>query len=151
MGANPIGLSFVSGQSNRGGYIQLIDTLGDTLQNLTFLTLPSKCAFAMASSSVPVASSSPAVASSTSSSFIALYCGVPRDQSGLGYYFLPDDYEQGTIFTSDDLYQVNTATGHIDTIWGDSSENFDITDVDVSSGMLFFVNRYDQRLYAVTL
>jgi len=81
----------------------------------------------------------------------ALYCAVPRDQATLSYYDLPDAYEQNQIFTSDDLYRVDTTTGHIDTLFSDQAQNFDMTDVSIVGSSAFFVNRYDQKLYAVRI
>ena len=48
----PPGLQFSSGAMGFGGNLSLINTSGNTVQNLTFDTLPSKCVFAVETSTV---------------------------------------------------------------------------------------------------
>src|SRR5207253_648348 len=80
--------------------------------------------------------------------FLALYCGVPRDQDTLAYYLLPDAYEQGSVMTVDDIYRVDVTTGHIDPVLKGSPQAFDVTNVRAVGAKLFFMNRYDQKLYS---
>ena len=154
------GLSFSASQASRGGHLQLIDATGAVLQNFTFLTFPSKCAFAQA---MMAASSSPATTSSTKPStttaslikaapyvfYTALYCGIPRDQNTLTYYPLPDAYNERQISTLDDIYRINISNGHIDPILVGSSQGFDVSDVRAVGNKIFFINRYDGKLYSV--
>ena len=144
-------LAFTAGPVQRGGNLQFIDSAGDTLQNLSFITLPSKCVFAqglvMPTSTSVIATSSVATssnvkqaatgASATSTTaahyqFISyLYCGVPRDQDSLMYDMLPDAYDQHAVYTSDDMYQIDTTNGHIVTLFSDPSQSFDVTNPQV--------------------
>ena len=64
---------------------------------------------------------------------------------------LPDDYNQMSLFTSDDIYRINLQSGAIDTTFKDPTQNMDISDVKLFNQTLFFVNRYDQKLYGVQL
>ncbi len=140
---SPLGLLFSSGSNGLGGSLRLVDASGNSLESLTFLTLPSKCTFAYRP---PVGSTS-----ATSSQVLYLFCAVPRDQATLTYYHLPDDYEQGTIVTSDDIYQINTQSGFISTVFNDPNQSFDVGSIRVQGGKLYFVNRYDGNLYAMPL
>jgi hypothetical protein len=165
------GLAFSTSQAERGGHLQLIDQTGAALQNLSFLTLPSKCTFGPGfapapiststttlqnRSSTQISSSSPSPSSSSTSYQLPvasyyLYCAIPRDQESLSYYPLPDTYSERALFTLDDIYRINVATGHIDVVLTGSSQNFDVSDPLVAGNMLYFVNRYDQKLYSVQL
>jgi hypothetical protein len=137
----PFGLQFSSGNDGLGGYLTLIDDYGNTLQQIKFVTLPSKCSFA---------SQAPTGGGATSSASY-LFCGVPRDQTDLAYNHLPDDYNQLALFTIDDLYRINLQTGAIDTVFDDPSQSLDISDVKLFNNILFFINRYDNKLYAISL
>ena len=155
------GLAFSAAQASRGGHLQLVDGAGAVLQNLTFITFPSKCTFAqamMAASSSPSTATSSVKASTSAAALIkaapyvfytALYCGVPRDQNTLAYYPLPDAYNERQISTMDDIYRINISNGHIDPILVGSPQGFDVSDVRVAGNKIFFINRYDSKLYSV--
>lgn len=129
-------LEFSSGGDALGGSLALTDSSGNVLQQLKFVTLPSKCLF---------------VAATASSTAPYLYCGVPRDQSTFSISHLPDDYNQMALFTSDDIYRINLQTGAIDTVYNDQSQNLDVSDMKFFNGTLFFINRYDEKLYGIGL
>jgi hypothetical protein len=86
----------------------------------------------------------------TSTAYLALYCGVPRSSSGFSSARLPDDYETMALFTSDNIYKIITATGVEQVLWSDATQNVDVSDVRFFNNALFFVNRYDQKLYGLT-
>ncbi len=133
---NTLGLVF---EGNGGGSIlRLITTTGAVYHTLTSLTLPSKCVFSVESAP-----------SSTPTSY--LYCGIPTDPSAISSAQLSDNYNMMSLFTSDEITRINTASGARDVLWSDSSQNVDATDLKFFNGTLFFVNRYDQKLYALTL
>jgi len=71
-----------------------------------------------------------------------LYCAVPRDQATPSYYPLPDAYAQDSISTEDNIYQINTATGIVATLFSDSSQNFDVADPNIFGGKFYFIDRY---------
>lgn len=135
----PMGLELINNSSNLGGSLALMDISGNTLQQLRFLTLPSKCSFVLATST-PTTSSTP-----------YLYCGIPRDQNTLSTSHLPDDYNQMSLFTSDDIYRIDLQTGETDTIFDDASQNMDVSDLKFFNNTVFFINRYDQKLYGLQL
>jgi hypothetical protein len=138
--ATPTALMFSSSRSDLGGSLSLTNITGNIIQTLKFATLPSKCLFASTPASAPTATSTP-----------YLYCGIPRDQNTFSISHLPDDYDQMALLTSDDIYRVNIQSGAIDTIFNDQTQNLDISDVKFFNNTLFFVNRYDQKLYGVQL
>jgi hypothetical protein len=140
----PFGLEFSSGNDGLGGGLTLIDSSGNALQQIKFITLPSKCDFA---TQTPVSGGT----SGATSSVPYLFCGVPRDQSDLAYNHLPDDYNQLALFTVDDLYRINLQTGAIDAVFNDSTQNLDVSDIKLFNNILFFINRYDNKLYAISL
>lgn len=144
--AFPYGLVF----SDAGtGQEQLqLDSLSGTPppETLSFLTLPSKCAFNP--ELMPVATSSTIPASSTP--YLALYCGIPRSSSGFSSANLPDAYNMMAFFTSDDIYKIDTTTGVEQVLWSDPTQNMDVSDMKFFNNALFFVNRYDQKLYGLT-
>ncbi len=149
-GQNPLDLQSLSGNAEP--------------QPLNLLTLPSKCAFN--AELMPVATSTTASATTstasstakkvtaksapTSTPYLALYCGIPRNSSGFSSAKLPDDYLTMALFTSDDIYKVNTATGAEQVLWSDATQNMDTSDMKFANNALFFVNRYDSKLYGLT-
>lgn len=55
-----------------------------------------------------------------------------------------------SLFTSDDIYKINLATNAVNPIWSDQTQNMDVSNMKIFNGTLFFVNRYDQKLYGLT-
>jgi hypothetical protein len=151
-----------------GGKLSLLNTSGQTLNALTFLTLPSKCVFDIQTQNPPQATSAPTTSSSTKStskkgsatpppvvtpviSQEYLYCAVPRDTQRLNTSALPDDYLKGALFTSDDFWRIDLATGDTSAVFIDPNQNLDATDLKIFNKTLFFVNRFDKKLYAISL
>ncbi|MGC9598901.1 MAG: hypothetical protein ABSE18_00770 [Minisyncoccia bacterium] len=151
------GISFFSGQGGRGGSVHLINITGAVTKDLSFFTLASKCVFNFeAVAAVPSAVLATTTATSTAATpvspapVLALYCAVPRaGQDLLAFSHLPDDYEQMALFTLDDIYRIDTTNGAlVDALAG---QNIDVSDPKVFGAALFFVNRYDQKLYGLSL
>ena len=140
-------------KNNSGGNsLELDDLAGNTIQALNFETLPTKCGFGEATASAAASTNATSTASAaTSTPYLALYCGVPRDQATFAAATLPDDYNQMALFTSDDIYRLNTQTGAFDLVWNDASQNVDVSDVHSSGNLLFFINRYNNELYTLTI
>jgi hypothetical protein len=166
-GPSPMtGLVFSGNAGYQGGSLLLENSTGSP-ETLTFTTLPTKCAFhndvatttqtIAASSTKPRASSATSAASTTlitlvtTTTTLNLYCAVPRDQNTFGVARLPDEYDQKMFFTSDDFYRVGILSGTLSPIFSDPARTLDATDLKVFNGILFFVNRYDQKLYAIKL
>lgn len=137
-----IGLLLGSGSSGRTGNLRVIGKNGATLKNFTLLTIPSKCAFL----APPTGTSTQTVPDPT-----YLVCGVPRDVKILTSSVIPDDYLQKEIYTSDDFYKIDVASGNIDDVLAGIEKQFDADDLRTFNNRVFFVNRYDQKLYTVSL
>jgi hypothetical protein len=131
-------LLFSAGAKNAGGFLTFSSPAGAQKQ-MSFLTLPSKCVF-----------STPANATDTSNIF---YCATPDDQSTFAIVRLPDEYDQKVYFSNDDFYRIDPGTGALDRIFSFSAANLnlDATQLKVFNNVLFFINRYDQKIYALAL
>ncbi len=132
----PDALVFTSGDGAQGGTLSLWDSSTGNLQPLTLLTLPSKCVFN--------------TETAASSSYLDFYCAVPQDPGTFSGAALPDSYDQMSLFTVDTLYKVNASTGALNDIFTPPIP-VDATALRVFNGVLFFINRYDRKLYAVSL
>jgi hypothetical protein len=136
-GSGTVGAAFRAGANGSGGELRTMSRDGSPLRTLIFVTLPSKCAFA---ATVP-----PLTASTT------LLCAVPRDQAGFTARALPDDYRKKAVFTIDDFYAADPATTNIALLAGDPAMSFDAERLRAAGGKLYFINRYDKKLYALSL
>lgn len=129
------GLLFSSATSQRGGVLSLISPSGGAIESFSFITLPHKCAFASHSSG--------------SSTNDTLFCAVPRDIPTINRSVLPDDYLKKAILTSDAFLSINLENGVITNLYNGDS-NFDAIALQPFGSSLYFVNRYDNKLYVVT-
>ena len=139
--ASGTALIFSAGLNNSGGRLAFQD-IGGFQKTLSFVTLPSKCAFGPA-----------AVSSSTMNPAGLIYCAVPNDQNTLSVARLPDEYDQKIYFTDDDFYSIDSNTGALTKVLSFSTinQNLDATRMKVLNNILFFINRYDQKIYALAL
>lgn len=144
-----VGLLFESG--GHGGTLSLLNPSTGSTQALSLSTLPSKCLFTLLASASSTSSTS---ASSTKGQPVpalhsALYCAVP--QGGLfANARLPEDYEEMALFTTDAFYSIDLVTGDVNQFFSPTG-GFDAQNLKLFNGVLFFTNRYDQKLYAITL
>jgi len=160
------GLVFFENPNSQKQKFQLVDASGNDLHDLNFLTLPTKCLFNNVTSTVAATTTTPVAAATTTNlskatgtivaatstvvSTTLLYCGVPSDSTQLSSAQLPDDYNDGSLFTSDKIVKINATTGDISTVWNDATQNIDTFDLKFFNGALFFINRYNQKLYSLT-
>jgi len=151
------GLLSFSPAAGQGNELQLVDGSGNILQSMAIQTLPTKCGFSMATATAPLAAtastatSSAAAKTASSSAYLALYCGIPRDTAAFSAATIPDDYNQMALFTSDNIDRINTKTGEIDSLWNDPGENIDVSNIKTFSNEVFFIDRYTNKLFALTL
>lgn len=150
-----VGLAFFNSASGQGPQLQLVDINGNDLHDLNFLTLPTKCVFnnvaAIAATTTAATTTASASTAKAATSTTFLYCGVPSDSSQLASAQLPDDYNDGVVFTSDEIIKLNAGTGDLTTLWSSTSQPIDATDLKVFDNTLYFLNRYDQKLYSLPL
>jgi hypothetical protein len=156
------GLAFVAGEGGRGGNLYLISPQGSIREGLSLLTLPEKCAFSHlpASQAGPPAFPAAPKATSTAPSALpdrqagaptALFCAVPRDTAVLRNTPLPDAYYKKSHFTSDVFYEINLGSGATRTLFDDPAKSLDATQLAVSDNVLYFINRYDRKLYSLSI
>lgn len=135
------GLIFIGGPHNAGGSLIFQNASGGQ-NTLSFGTLPSKCTFATATTTTSTAASAPLI-----------YCAAPNDQNMFSLARLPDEYDQKIYFTNDNFYRVDTGTGALNEIfsYASANQNIDATNLKIFNNILFFINRYDQKIYALAL
>lgn len=150
------GLAFASSPTTkRGGELRLITDEGDTIRTLSFITLPSKCVFGSKKILSPLPSSGTgSVPKATSTVPLtttpALFCAIPRDQKKLQASMLPDAYHKKSLFTIDDFYEIDLRDGKITPLFAESKE-IDAQTLKIFNERLFFINRFDNKLYSIAL
>ncbi|MBI3589246.1 MAG: hypothetical protein HY093_02430 [Candidatus Liptonbacteria bacterium] len=134
-----------------GGQLNLEDLKNGSSKRLAFLTLPSKCAFdtEIIKTATSTASASSKKAKTVPAVEKILLCAVPADANQLNGHTLPDDYYKKTFFTEDSFYKIRLADGAISKIF--EGGTIDATNLKRVGQKLFFINRYDSKLYALTL
>ncbi len=104
---------------------------GNIMTSIPFSTLAQKCAF--------------------SSDGLHLFCGVPASFSQGSNTTLPDSYLENAIFSSDELYQIDTTDNASVPILDGTALSLDVSHVAATAGTLFFIDHRTQHLYAFSL
>ncbi|PIU98447.1 hypothetical protein COS61_01395 [Candidatus Wolfebacteria bacterium CG03_land_8_20_14_0_80_40_12] len=125
--SDKLGLRFNSQKQGREGFLILINEKGEKRANFDFLTLPNKCFF-----------SEPKI-----------YCAVPLEIPPKTV--LPDDYLKRTFYSNDSLYQIDINQNSLSEILAAGNPIIDAVRLNVIEGKLFFINRYDNKLYELEL
>lgn len=131
------GLLFSANRLGLGGNLFWVDKNLKTNQ-LSFLTLPQKCAFGEKTET-----------NSTSSKTI-LVCATPKNINSLKERPILDDWLSHDLYTEDNIYQINLESGFIEPILT-NQDGLDIDLIKIQKNRLFFVNRFDKKLYVVNL
>ncbi len=148
-GAANLGVIFTADISEHGGKLSFLDTSGKMLNDFTVLTLPSKCTFQVVGGQATTTKITSSTTNVAQTPF--MYCALPRDADEFRASTLPDDYYKNKLFTVDDFYKINLNDGNITQVFADVSQNLDATDLKIFNGYLLFINRYDQKLYWISL
>lgn len=106
--------------------LSLIDAQNKLLLRLDFITLPSKCTLGNSRG----------------------YCAVPRNIPPRTQW--PDDYLKRKIYTQDDVYSLNFDTGASEKVFS-AADPLDIDRISFRNNELYFINRYDNKLYRLGL
>ncbi|MDP3999447.1 MAG: hypothetical protein Q8P76_02540 [bacterium] len=107
--------------------VSLINQAGGILKDLSFVTLPEKCAFSESK----------------------IYCGVPRFiRDGIQ---LPDDYYKKAVYFQDDIYSIDLISGESALLLNGDEILIDAYRLSLGNGKLYFLNRYDNKLYNLSL
>jgi hypothetical protein len=146
-------LAFFAGQNAVGGSLRISDQTGRTINQLQVATLPGKCLFSADVFTAPVA-----VSTSTKIKVVSppppenfLYCAIPRDKKAFSSSLLPDDYLQLKLLTEDSIYRIDLDSRLIYSVFDDTNKSFDVRNPKIIGTTLFFINRYDQNLYALPI
>ena len=114
---------------NKSINTKIYDTKNQTAASLGITTLPEKCVFSKTDEN-------------------KIYCAVPISMPSAKY---PDEWYQGLISFSDNLWQINVNTGIAKIIFYKS--DFDITNLftDKNENYLFFTNKKDSTLWSLQI
>lgn len=106
---------------------QLIDKDAAVVKVLSFIALSSKCSFENQK----------------------IYCAVPRNISPRTN--LLDDYLMRKNYLEDDILVWDVASFLPDLIFDGTTQAIDVENLQIKNNRLFFINRYDQKLYRLDL
>ncbi len=107
--------------------LTLIDNLGVTIANFTFLTVPEKCLIETSK----------------------IYCGVPKNiKAGIVF---PDDYYKNKEYFVDDIFELDLPTGKITKLFDGNEVAIDASNLKIKDSSLLFINRYDDKVYSLKL
>jgi hypothetical protein len=140
------GLVLTSNELNRGGRFFLVNKDLKT-KELSFVTLPNKCYFYK--ESVSGVGGDTKQTTSTSQDF--MICAIPRNQEILKNKYIIDDYLSYDLYTEDDIYRINLSDGSANILFNDENKNFDMEYLQFIKNKVFFINRYDKKLYVINL
>lgn len=133
-------LSSVTGAAGRGLALELRDSGGQKLFDIQFQTLASKCLFGAPGRA----------ATSTETANESLFCAIPRGDIANTENVL-DAYRKAELLTRDDFYRIDLATGKASPVFAEPGALIDASNLKIFGERLYFVNRFDQRLYSIFL
>ncbi|MBI5306587.1 hypothetical protein HZB04_03325 [Candidatus Wolfebacteria bacterium] len=122
------GLKFSANQKGEGA-LNLIDKEGAVKANLNFKTMPEKCAITVNK----------------------IYCAVSYERTTIKEPFLPDDYLKKAVYFSDFIYEVDINENNFKTIFNETEPVLDAFNVSLFDDKILFMNKYDNKLYSLTL
>lgn len=141
----------------RGGVLTLLNKDKEN-KTFSFLTLPSKCDFKEVKNkeiSLQKPTNTTTILNNEETknqlNNIQLICAVPRDQERLKYQRFVDDYLMRELYTEDDVYLINLSDQTMNIIWSSNNDYFDMNNVKVFNNKLFFINRFDNKLYSIDI
>lgn len=125
---NALGLKF--GVNERGeNALQLIGNSGAIMANLNFSILPGKCSINLAK----------------------IYCAAPQNYNTIKEPTLPDDYLKRAAYSDDFIYELDIEKNAFLPVFEESKQPIDAVNLELLGSQLFFINRYDNRLYRLEL
>ena len=125
---NSIGLKF-SVNERREGTLRLIGNSGAIMANLNFLTLSDKCSVNLSK----------------------IYCAVPQSYNMIKEPVLPDDYLKRAVYSNDFIYELDLEKNELLPVFEENKQPIDAMNLELIGDKLFFINRYDNRLYRLEL
>ncbi len=122
-----IGLEFSSQSQGRISRLNLIDNKGAVQANLDFMTLPEKCLILQPK----------------------IYCAIPQNIPPRTV--LPDDYLKRAVYFNDVFYQIDISQNFFTEIPIGTESIIDAVNLKLIDNKLFFINRYDDKVYSLEL
>ncbi len=78
-----------------------------------------------------------------------IFCAVPREiPSGI---ILPDDWLTRKFYSEDKILSFNVKTNEVKTLFDNPTPSIDAEQLNRHGNTLYFVNRYDQKLYSLVI
>ncbi len=154
-----LGLMFTTNNFNnyKGGVLTLLNK-NEENKTFSFLTLPSKCDFrefknkeAVLQTTINTTTTLNNEEAKNQSNNIQLICAVPQDQEKLKYQRFVDDYLTKELYTEDNVYLINLSDQTMNIVWSSNNDYFDMNNVKVFNNKLFFINRFDNKLYSIDI
>ncbi len=109
--------------------ISLVNDGGNTVANLDFTTLPDKCFVSQSK----------------------IYCAIPQMHNSVQEPLLPDDYLKRAVYFRDFIYSIDMITNSFGAVFGGQEPAIDATHLGLVNNSLIFMNRYDNKLYGLSL
>ncbi len=108
--------------------LEIINTNGETIFTSPVLTFPDKCI----------------------TTTDILYCALPQNMAL--NKLLPDDYLKKSFYTNDTFYKFNLKNGEMKQLFTASAPvKIDAINLVLENGKLYFINRYDRKLYQLSM
>ncbi len=123
-----LGLKFTVNQKGEVR-LNLINNEGAVKADLEFSTLTEKCLINPAK----------------------IYCAVPKNYNSVKKPVLPDEYLKRAVYSDDAVYEIDLAENSSKKILDENRLAIDAVNLSLSGGRLFFINRYDDKVYGFDL
>lgn len=124
-----LGIKFAVSDNGRDSRSTLIDAKGVDKANFDFLALPDKCFFPKPK----------------------IYCAIPRFHNAIRDPLLPDDYLKRAVYYKDFIYQIDVDANSFEPLYDSVEPAIDARRLDLNGNQLFFINRYDNKIYGLGL
>lgn len=85
------------------------------------------------------------------SSVTQFYCGISQDQTIFSKVDFPDDYLNRNVSFKDGIYQIDILSNTLVPLYISENPILDIKNPVLNGNQLLFINRYDNRLYSLSL
>lgn len=80
-----------------------------------------------------------------------VFCAVPKDENGFSSRALPDDYLKKNFYTEDSIIYLDLSDRSKSKIIYEGKTPFDAINLLSDGTHLYFINRYDEKLYSIAL
>lgn len=124
-----LGIKFAVSGSGRDSRSTLIDAKGVDKASFDFLALPDKCFFPKPK----------------------IYCAIPRFHNAIRDPLLPDDYLKRAVYYKDFIYQIDVDANSFEPLYDSVEPAIDARRLNLNGNELFFINRYDNKIYGLEL